>query len=236
MTKRKVSEHQRSCAKCLAIKQANITAKNLIHNQSASQKQIASETAKKTSARRDIQLQRAERLHAWQAANPEKLRENIYKAQKSAKKSKAEAWLRNSGTLTWCDGRVRCGEDRKQVDFIHPEKDIWIEIDGFFHFFALKRAIARASTLKTIQQRDAMLNQEALRRGATLIRIAGSCFRSSDGKMKDEWLAVLTAMLRLPQPGVWCLGKLYEYVPWASEGCTIWKYPIQSTTLSSQTV
>jgi hypothetical protein len=194
-------------------------------NLSPERKKIFSDTAKKTSARREIQLQRAERLKAWREREPKKFLAIVDKLVASPKNSNAEAWMRLY--LGWESGQVSCATIRKQVDFISPDGMVWLEVDGFWHFFDVTHTHPRWPSrnqprLATVQERDAMLNAEARRRGVMLIRLS-NVFRNHTGELKDEWKGWLTAMLRCPQPGVWCVGKLYDGVPWASDGCTILK-------------
>ena len=118
---------------------------------------------------------------------------------------------------------------------VSPDGRVWIEVDGYWHFFGHKnvkdqRPSRQIDRLAVVQAKDAMLNQEARDRGVCLLRIATSCFYSKSGRMKETWLAWLTAMLRSPMPGVFCAGELYESAPWASSGCTIWKSPTHATT------
>ena len=90
-----------------------------------------SESARKTSARPEIQAARAANLKQWREENPEKFAKCTEAAWKSPKLSRMENWLRNQ--LDWKSERVRCGVDRKSVDFVNGM--IWIEVDGFYHFF-----------------------------------------------------------------------------------------------------
>jgi len=231
--KRQRAMHKRDCATCAAVKAENIRQRMIAHNTRPEQKAAASEAAQRTSSRRDIQLQRVARMHAWQREHPEQIEAIWESARRAGKKSKAEAWLRSEAILSWPDAQIRCGLKKKQVDFVSPDHKIWVEVDGFFHFHEASKT---RKQLTKIQERDAMLRDEALRRGdVTLIRLSGQCFRSSDGRMHREWLEWLTATLRSPVPGVWCAGALYESVQWASAGCTILKSPTQNTTLCCPT-
>lgn len=181
------------------------------------------------------------RFKQWHKDHPEESKEIVDRLHASPKKGKAEPWLRSSGTLTWDGGRILCGEKWKQVDFV--SETVWVEVDGFYHFFALpapsndnsgEKATLYQERFVTIQARDAMLNEEARKRGVMLIRLAGSCFYTPDGRMFPEWQDWLSRMLHSPVPGVWCAGKLYESVPWAQSGCTILRSPTPSTISSSR--
>ena len=232
-----LAEHHRTCPKCTEIKKHNIKVrmeKLNLENQAPERKAIFSETAKKTSARKEVQEARAAQLKRWRDNNPEKFAESIYKAQKAPKKSRMEMWLRN--TLAWEPSYVCCGQDRKYVDLAHEKT--WIEVDGCFHFWQIKRKRSRRShNLQSVQNRDAMLKDEALRRGdIMLVRLSLSLFRRKTGEMLSEWFTTLQTMLQSPIPGVWCLGEYYELCPWANDNVTILKSPSQLTTSFFPTV
>jgi hypothetical protein len=179
---------------------------------------------------------RNEGWRLWRENNPEKFHRNMEKARKAVKLSKMESWLRNSGTLTWEPTQIRCGSERKQVDFVSPDHKIWVEVDGSFHFVEFTPKKSTKASLAVVQARDAMLNQECLKRqDVTLIRLDMNCFCGRDRRLKPKWLQWLSAMLLSPQPGIWCCGELYESVPWAQGTCTILKSPTPNTTFCSPT-
>ena len=229
-------EHQKQCAECLEIKKRNRTELMREIHRLPQCKPAFSVTARRTSARPEIQASRAANLKRWRDENPEKFREAVAKSTlASGKRSKNECGLR--ALIDWPQAQVRCGTERKQVDFVSEK--VWIEVDGYYHFFSPKRRPAPRKRpqrpLENVQTRDEMLNAEARRRGITLIRLAGSCFHTSTGRLRLIWEPWLMAMLRSPTPGVWCAGALYESCPWASGGCTILRSPPPPTTSSSQT-
>lgn len=189
-----------------------------------------SATARRTSARPDIQASRAAALRRWREANPDLFAEAVAALERSSRStsSKMERWLRRE--LGWPAGRVPCLGTAKLVDFVSG--DVWVEVDGFYHFFQAPSR-RRPRHLADVQARDRALNAEASRRGSvTLLRLSMECFASSTGAMKPAWLETMRAMLRSPTPGVWCLGALYESCPWASAGCTILRSPATPTTSS----
>ena len=233
-TRRLMESHQKSCPECLAAKRENIRIRMErlnADNCSSNRRAVFSATARRTSARTEVQAARAERLRVWREKNPEKHRRcSEAMHRKVSSRSKMEMWL--SRVLGWEAGYVRCGGTRKQVDLVRGTT--WIEVDGCGHFEAARPKHWRYS--QRIEDRDAILNEEARRRGdVTLIRLSMECFATSTGAMKLEWLEIFTAMLASPTPGVWCLGGLYESCPWASAGCTILRSPAQPTTSSSPT-
>lgn len=230
---RERENHQKTCESCIAIKKENIKAKNLKTNQSESHRKASSITARITSARPEIQQQRAERLKKWRKENPEKFAKCTEAAQRSSKKSRMEAWLRMQ--INWKGKKIRCkkrpNKKWKQVDFVKGK--IWIEVDGFYHFFEHPKNVeSKKFRLPTVQQRDEMLLEECIRRkDVMLIRLDMTCFHSSTGRMKTQWWTLLQSMLISVTLGIYCLGELYESCPWAKNKCTIWKSPVQPTTL-----
>ena len=231
-----LAEHHRYCEKCTKIKKKNIQErmdKLNKDNLAPERKAIFSETAKKTSARKDVQEARAMQLKKWRDNNPKEFAKAIEKAQHSPKKSKMELWLRNF--LNWKPAKIRCGEERKFVDLV--KKNIWIEVDGPFHFWQIgSKFDKRKHNLYFVQSRDQILKLECLKRkNVTLIRLSMTCFHPRTGVMKSEWLILLRSMLRSPTPGVWCVGEFYERCPWASDGVTILRSPVPPTTSSFPT-
>lgn len=229
--RRKMKLHQSDCDNCLLIKKENIKLRQLKHNQSQEQRLASSQSAINTSKRPDILLKRTENLKKWREENPEALDAIFRSGQLSSKKSKLEMWVKNNLLKDgWSPQRIECNQDRKYVDFVNGK--IWIEIDGPFHFYEM----FHSRPLKNVQTRDELLKNECLRRqDVTLIHIDFKCFHRT-GRMKDEWQQIFMQMLRLNQPGVWCLGELYELTPWAKDGCMILKSPIPNIISVYQTV
>jgi len=193
----------------------------------------SSETAKKTSARPDIQKQRAERLARWRQENPEKFIAIMEKGCRAVKRSKAEEWLEKNVLLELGfrrNVRVRCGQNRKQCDFVR--KDFWVEVDGCWHFgVKFSRNTSSRYDVNKVHVRDVMLNKEAERRGLTLVRLGLDCWRGNGHRiLRDEWLELLLRMISSPSPGVYLFGKCYEQGVWASDRCSTWKYVTHPTT------
>ncbi|MDM8554870.1 hypothetical protein QUF75_09085, partial [Desulfococcaceae bacterium HSG7] len=208
-TKKKASEHYQNCQVCHA-KRREIrveTCKKLEHTPAMRQKY--SETAKKTSSRPDIQQQRAARLKAWREQNPEAFRKIQSKAHASIKLSKLENWLEpylNQWGFTR-NVQLRCGEKKKQVDFVCKGKKIVIEVDGPWHFFPIRSQ----KNLENVQQRDRMLDEEILRRAWRMIRLSMQNFKGKSGELFSIKLEELFAMINDETwVGIRCLGSLYE--------------------------
>jgi hypothetical protein len=226
-----LADHHRICKQCTEIKKKNIKDrmdKLNKDNLAPERKAIFSETAKKTSLRKDVQEARALQLKKWRDKNPEKFSESILKAQKSPKKSRMEIWVRNK--LNWEPSYVRCGQKRKFVDLV--KDNIWIEVDGCFHFWEIKlKNSKRLHNFKNVQERDHMLKEEAIaRKNITLFRLSLSIFHRRTGEMYPEWYTLFQNMLQSPIPGVWCLGEYYELCPWAKDNVMILKSPFPPTT------
>ena len=202
-------------------------------NKTAQFKATASITAIKTSARPEIQQQRAERLAIWRKNNPEKMTIITNKAIKAAKKSKAEEWLAVNllNSLGYQRlAKIQCGEKLKQVDFL--KDNMIIEVDGCWHFgqdFSTKKR--KVNPLKT-HQRDIMLIQEVEKRQSTLIRVGIGCY-NGNGKMRAAWLEILLKLLVEKLKGIWLLGKYYQLGLWVNDICTTWKYVTHPTIFSS---
>ena len=190
----------------------------------------ASSTAIKTSARKEIQKQRSERLKKWRVQNPDKFRDiwkNMTKSRKKWKKSKPEIFL-----VSWLDKKypdifewgkmIRSKEflkngksDRKQVDFRSKDRSIFIEIDGPFHFENLSREKQLNSDdindaiSKTIN-RDEMLEKIILDKSKTLIRIGYGCWQNRSGIIKEQVLLKVSQIIEQKLIGIYKLGECYD--------------------------
>lgn len=174
----------------------------------------ASETAIKTSARPEIQKQRAENLKRWRDDNPEKFLEIIQKAH--TYKSKPEKMLtefvqcrkdgfRSNQQLKHAAFAKTHKTQRKQIDCLNKQKKIVVEFDGHFHF----RNIKKWNQLKDVQATDAALN--SLKDEFCIVRVSHDQFsyRKHDGGFKQGCLQKLEEILSNPQPGLYCLGEAY---------------------------
>lgn len=190
----------------------------------------ASEAAIKTSARKDIQEQRAARLKEWRKDNPEEFRtrcwEKMLKAPKQWKKTKPEKWMQRwlqkeyPNTFEW--GKMLRSKtfkesgksDRKQIDFCSKARDIYIEIDGPFHFENMTRKkninspIISEAIEKTII-RDRATEEVIKNRNKCLIRIGYSCWANSTGRVNQKTLDKLKELIDNNLTGIYKLGEEY---------------------------
>lgn len=212
-TRKKISEHLKTCTVCQqARREIRVqTCKNLEHT--AEMREKYSQTAKKTSARSDIKQQRAEVLKKWREDHPEEFNAIRAKAHASPKLSKMEMWLEPhlipQGFIR--NTQLRCQQERKQIDFIHRQQKLVIEVDGPWHFLPIKSE----EYLQKVQARDQILNQEILRRSWRLIRLSMQCFKGNSGELISPNLQQL---IKLINDGSWegirCYGSLYEQRSW----------------------
>lgn len=208
-TRKKASQHFQTCSICqkkrLAIRVT--TCKTLIHTDTMRQRYR--ETAKKTSSRPEIQHARAMRLKQWRDTNPERFDAIRQKAHATPKRSKMEMWL---APHLEADGFVRnarlyCQGTRKQVDFIHWQRQIVIEVDGPWHFLPVRSP----RELEKVQKRDHLLEQEIIKRSWRLIRLSMESFRSHTGELISPSLEQLQGMIKDTEwQGIRYFGALYD--------------------------
>jgi very-short-patch-repair endonuclease len=217
-------EHFQSCEAChIGRREIRVqTCKDLVHTDEMRQRY--SETAKKTSARSDVQEQRSAQLKNWRVENPEKFDAIRAKAHSSPKLSKMEMYLEPYLVEKGFTRSVRlsCGDTKtlKQVDFVHKKQKIVIEVDGSWHFLP----IHSEGQLATVQARDHLLNQEIMRRNWRLIRLSMQCFKGNTGVLITPTLETLFSKIDdKTWTGVLCFGNLYEPRFWDGIKVTILK-------------
>jgi len=177
----------------------------------------ASETAKKTSNRKDIQEQRALRLKKWREENPEEFYEKCIK-QMHKFKSKPEKDLfrylieffeefefKNNQQIQ--DNLFSMNKTRrKQVDIISKENKVIVEVDGPYHF----KPIRGEQVLKNVVLKDKALNKYAFKEEFLLVRISTSQYDyRGEGEFSEKCLDKLNELLYNRQPGIFFLGEEY---------------------------
>jgi hypothetical protein len=185
-------------------------------NRSDVMRKKSSDTAKKTSARRDIQLSRAARIHAWQIANPKEFYEKCINKALHAWHSIPEAELfekvRNFPGYCFKLNQFVISDlfitqtKRKQIDICDKIRNVYLEFDGPFHFKQTP-----FGQLQTIQNKDYLLDEYIKTNGFVLIRVSFDQFsyRKSDYGFKKECLDRIFEILDNPIPGVYRIGTLY---------------------------
>lgn len=177
----------------------------------------ASETAIKTSARRDIQLQRAEKLQNWRTANPEEFYEKCMSKMFGSYQSIPENELfnvvvnvegYNFKSNQFLKSEMFTGKThRKQIDIADHSKHMYLEFDGPLHFKETKK-----SDLKDIIKRDDCLDGYININDFTLIRVSPDQFsyRKSDFGFSTDCLVKINYILNNPTPGVHYIGEMYK--------------------------
>ena len=190
----------------------------------------ASETAVKTSARKDIQQQRAEQLRQWRSENPEEFKDKCWskmlEADKKWKKTKPEKFM-----IEWLKGKygsrfewgkmlrsklfLESGKsDRKQIDFRSNDRNIFIEIDGPFHFTNLTRKEQIKSqvineAIERAKERDKILEKIITDKQKTLIRVGYGTWCVSTGRVEQKVLDKISHIVDANLQGIYKIGDVY---------------------------
>lgn len=187
---------------------------------------IVSETAKKTSARPEIQAQRAEKLKNWRDNNPEDFFNKCIKKMIGSFQSKPEKKLFEFVSILngfnfkknqfINSSFISNKSHNKQMDMGDKIKRIYIEFDGILHFES-RRGI---ELLKMTQQKDMEIECHITNHNWTLIRISYDQFKYStkminkikqdSSYFRQECLDKLVEILNDEKPGIYKIGKAYE--------------------------
>jgi hypothetical protein len=183
-------------------------------NKSERFKKKASETAKKTSARPEIQEARAKVLAQWRTDNPEKFQQFIVSSL-MIQVSKPERILyelckdilgENTGRQQQIQHKdIPHASKKARIDISHKEKKIFIEFDGPFHF----KPIHGEELLQLRQARDRAVEKYAVENKYLLIRISYDAFKSE--RFEDWAIQRLKEELHDERRGrIVRIGKYYE--------------------------
>lgn len=199
-------------------------------NKTESFRKRASETAIKTSSKKEIQVQRAERLKKWREENPDKFKNECWskmiKADKKWKKTKPElfmiGWLNKKygdlfdwGKMLRSKLFMQNGKsDRKQIDFRSKDRNIFIEIDGPFHFDNLSRQqeVESSTIVEAInrtKQRDNILEKIVKDKNKTLIRVGYGTWCNSTGRVDEKVLDKISEIVDSGVRGIFKIGEIY---------------------------
>ena len=181
-------------------------------------RQNQSETAKITSARSDIQAQRAEALKNWRDNNPEDFYEKCTRAMHKTWTSKPEkkltAFAKSINPFFKGNQQIKSAKhffinktSSKQIDILDKENKIIIELDGPHHF----EPIFGDDKLKAVQKKDKELDSFCLDKGYVLIRISHKQYdyRGTVNNFPEHILAKIRQILQNKIPGIYCLGEEY---------------------------
>lgn len=178
----------------------------------------ASETATKTSKRKDIIEQRTKQLKKWRENNPDEFYEKCTKQMIGVFFSLGEKLLleeikeigfkRNQFIKSKKHFNKTSKTNRKQVDFLNRDKKIIIEFDGKHHFEE------KNSDFELIKKKDKKLNEWVREKGFFLIRVSQSAILPKrpykDSILREEYKEKIKELIKTPQFGkVIFLGKEY---------------------------
>jgi hypothetical protein len=178
----------------------------------------ASDTAKITSARKDIQQNRSIVLSAWRDKNPEDFYNKCVKMMHSYK-SKPEQELfkillsmfpslcfKNNQFLHNKKYFVLTKSNRKQIDIISESKSIMVEYDGKYHFDAWDKDITELA-----RKKDIILSNYSIDKKLTLIRVSLDTYSYRVGKgFSQPALDKIKELIDNPTPGVHFIGKSWN--------------------------
>src|SRR3990167_6609939 len=204
-TRRLHVAHKHTCNAYQEQKRKNILKRMKKTNRLETVIQNRITTARKTSARPDIQRERAERLAAWREREPEKFIETLKKARSNTimngntRKSKGEIWLSKIvGPFGFKPGYCVMNGWKKQIDYVRKAPKFYLEVDGPHHFRIMY--YGQGSYLATMK-RDRLLKKKCLKSNIPLLRISyEDCFRNQ--KMKTEWLTTMIWALKNQRSGI----------------------------------
>ena len=185
-----------------------------------------SETAKRTSSRKDILEKRSQRLKKWRDENPDvfykKCTKKIFASFQSKPEKKLTTFLKSLGDFKFKrNGFLRSNEftsksKRRQIDIYDKENKIYVEYDGVHHF----DVCFSEEILKSNQQKDSEINQYMINRNWTLIRVSYDQFVYSTKTLdkvkrdasyfKPECLEEIKRILAENKPGIYKIGEKYK--------------------------
>lgn len=194
-------------------------------NKTDEMRQKASETAKKTSARPEIQKARSSQLAKWREENPEDFYEKCVKKMITAFQSKPEKYLfefvKDIYGFNFKKNQfvnsifITNKSHNKQVDIADKEKRIYIEYDGVLHFLPKYGN----DTLQNIRDRDFQLDQHISNHNWTLIRVSFDQFlyrskmvdkiKQDNSYFKQECLDEIIQILNSGITGIYKIGDAY---------------------------
>ena len=230
-TCRQKTSHHKSCSVCKA-RRRQIRSETMTAVREKYPEEVAanvSATAKRTSARLDIQAARAERLRRWREENPEAFNVIVERLKAAPKglgfsptklEEAAKAFLPEDverAVHVEFDGRTKC------VDF--RSGNLLVEVDGIRHFIPLNGEKAFVVT----QASDVALCDWVMReRSVALVRISTDCFEKC--AVREKWAPMIRQAITEARPGVTLVGDLYFGVRLAYDRwwTSRWDLPITS--------
>lgn len=177
-----------------------------------------SDSAKKTSARKDIQENRAKVLKKWRDNNRVKFNrilKNMISKYRSKGERKLMEFLKTLDGFSFKRNRflkspiIPTKTNKKQIDIGDDIRKIYFEYDGPFHFKKIRKDL----DLEKIKAKDEALDKVIESRGYTLVRVGYDQFIDKNNYNKcgftEECLNKIKNILASGIPGVYKIGEMY---------------------------
>lgn len=184
-------------------------------NKTTKFRQKASDTAKITSSRKDIQENRSKVLKKWRDENPDKFNDIIKSLQSFSSRPEKELFTKIKQLFP--EFQFKKNQQlkhknflinktaRKQIDIFSKERKIIIEFDGELHF----KNIKKWNQLDLIKKKDEELN--SLKNEFCIIRVSYDQFsyRQSDFGFTEDCLNKIQEIIKDPRPSLHLIGESY---------------------------
>lgn len=182
-------------------------------------KKIVSETAKKTSSRKDILEKRSEQLKKWRDENPEEFFQKCIRKMLTTFHTKPEKklyeFLTSLNDFNFKYNQFVFSNEffsklkRKQIDLCDHNLNIYIEFDGILHFQPKRGQLF----FENVKLRDDQLDSYIIKNNYILIRVSYDQFISkqhlSKCYFKQECLDNIIKVLNNKIPGIYRIGEAY---------------------------
>ena len=186
-------------------------------NKTASFRKKSSETAIKTSARKDILETRTKQLSKWRKNNPEDFYDKCIANMTSSFQSipekelfriihedhqqfKRGQKLKRTGMFLSTKSNIR------QIDIMSLDDNIIVEYDGVHHF----KNIFKDETLSAVRKKDNELNSVMVSEGWTVIRVGSDQYSyKRNGGFSEELILAVKKIIVEKKRGLFLMGDIY---------------------------
>ena len=195
-------------------------------NQTEFMKRKASDTAKKTSARKDIQKKRSLQLKKWRDENPEEFYDKCISKMVGYFHSKPELklfhFMKSFENFNFKLNRFIKSDTfttitkKRQIDIGDDDNGIFVEFDGIFHFLPK----FGEEVLKQKQKKDQEIDEYIQNQKMILIRVSYDQYQTKIHQMdkikfdascfRQECLDEIINILNYKKPGVYRIGNKYD--------------------------
>lgn len=178
----------------------------------------SSETAKKTSSRKDILKKRSNQLKEWRDNNPEEFYKKCTSVMINSWKSKPElelfnilnrmfSFLKRNQKLHRKGKFLSTSSNIRQIDIMSLENKIIVEFDGIVHF----KDVYKNNSLNEIQKKDNELNSVMTLEGWTVIRVSYDEYSYRSGKgFNPDTISRICELIKAKSRGLFLFGDSYK--------------------------